>query len=340
MKVDSVMPAVRLDEAPAAAARKESSGFDGLWNDETAHDPFLPLVLAAEATTRVELGTSIAVAFARSPMTLAMTANDLQHASGGRFILGLGSQIKAHVERRFSMPWSRPALRMREYVLALQAIWGSWNEGETLDFRGDFYAHTLMTPFFDPGPNPFGPPKVFIAAVGPRMTAVAGEVADGLLLHSFTTERYLREATLPALTSGLQASGRTRDTFEIAYSAFVVTGVDEDEVAKAARAMRDQIAFYGSTAAYRPVLALHGWDDLHVELNALSKSDRSDRWKAMGGLIDDEILSTFAVVAEPSRVAAMLRDRYGGAVDRISFYTPYWSDRHDWTPILEELHCA
>jgi probable F420-dependent oxidoreductase len=186
-----------LAKATEAAREAEAAGYDGIWSAETSHDPFLPLLLAAQATERVELGTGITVAFARNPMTVATVANDLQVASRGRFLLGLGSQIKAHITKRFSMPWSRPAARMREFILAMRAIWDSWSTGDKLDFRGEFYTHTLMTPFFNPGPNPFGPPKVFLAAVGERMTEVAGEVCDGLLAHGFTTERYLREVTLP-----------------------------------------------------------------------------------------------------------------------------------------------
>src|SRR5688572_1436426 len=182
-----------LSGAGELAKQQEDLGYDGLWAAETSHDPFVSLTLAAEATERVELGTAIVVAFGRNPMDLAITANGLQLLSQGRFILGLGSQIKPHIEKRFSMPWSKPAARMREFILAMRAIWDSWHHGTKLDFRGDFYTHTLMTPFFDPGPNPYGPPRVFLAAVGERMTEVAGEVADGLLAHGFTTERYLKE---------------------------------------------------------------------------------------------------------------------------------------------------
>src|SRR5271166_1513727 len=204
-------PAAVVDRAREA----EAAGYDGLWSAETSHDPFLPLVLAAEHTERIQVGTGIAVAFARNPMTLATTANDLHTMARGRFMLGLGSKIKPHIEKRFSMPWSHPAPRMRELILAVRAIWASWAEGTRLAFRGEFYRHTLMTPMFDPGPNPYGNPPVFLAAVGTRMTEVAGEVADGLLAHAFTTERYLREVSLPALERGLAASGRTRSAVEV-----------------------------------------------------------------------------------------------------------------------------
>ncbi len=224
MKVDGKLGAGAAAAVIDEARRHEKAGYDGLWSSESAHDPFLPLVLAAEHTERIELGTAIAVAFARSPMQLAYTAHDLQAYSGGRFLLGLGSQIKPHIERRFSMPWSHPAPRMREFIMAMRAIWSAWNDGTKLSFRGDFYQHTLMTPFFSPPPAPGGAPKVFLAAVGEAMTAVAGEVADGLLVHAFSTERYLREVTLPALSRGLAASGRSRADVEVSLLAMIATG--------------------------------------------------------------------------------------------------------------------
>ncbi|MFN8050577.1 MAG: LLM class F420-dependent oxidoreductase [Acidimicrobiales bacterium] len=326
-----------LETFGAQAAELQAAGYNGIWTAETNHDPFFPLLLAAGTTTEVDLGTSIAVAFARSPMTLAATANDLQAYTGGRFILGLGSQIKPHIERRFSMPWSHPAARMREFVLAMRAIWACWNEGTKLDFRGDFYTHTLMTPFFDPGPNPHGAPRVFLAAVGERMTEVAGEVCDGLICHAFTTERYLREVTIPALERGLAASGRTLADIEISGPAFVVTGADEESFEKSKAGTRQQIAFYGSTPAYRGVLELHGWGDLQPELNRMSKEGK---WKEMGDLIDDEILDTFAVIAEPAGIAPAFTARFGDVVDRLSFYAPYKSDPETWLPVLAALQQA
>ena len=291
-------------------------------------------MVAAEHTERVELGTGIAVAFARNPMTLAQTSWDLQAYSQGRFILGLGSQIKPHITKRFSMEWSHPAPRMREFVLAMRAIWAAWNDGTKLDFRGDFYTHTLMTPFFDPGPNPHGDAKVFLAAVGELMTEVAGEVCDGIIAHGFTTERYLREVTVPALERGLAKGGRSLADFEISMPTFVVTGSNEEEMAASADGTRRQIAFYGSTPAYRPVLELHGWGELQTELNALSKQGK---WKEMGELIDDDILSTFAVVAEPSGIAPGIAERFGDVMTRVSFYAPYQSDPDTWLPVLDEL---
>src|SRR4051794_2913824 len=272
MKVDTGLPMSTNPRKIAAAAKEaEAQGWDGLLTAETAHDPFFPLLIAAEHTERIELATGIAVAFARNPMTTAQVAYDLQSLSQGRFVLGLGSQIKAHIEKRFSMPWSHPAARMREFVLAMRAIWACWNDGEKLDFRGDFYTHTLMTPFFNPGPSPYGVPKVFLAAVGERMTEVAGEACDGIIIHGFTTERYVREVTLPAIERGLARAGRARSSFEISGPLFIVTGTDEQSFEAAAQATRRQIAFYGSTPAYRGVLELHGWGDLQPELNALSK---------------------------------------------------------------------
>ena len=319
MKIDGGIRST-LDHAAGDAKKAESAGYDAVWAAETSRDPFLPLLLAAEHTERIGLGTAIAVAFARSPMTLANTAWDLNGYSKGRFHLGLGSQIKPHIEKRFSMPWSHPAPRMREFICAMRAIWDCWQNGTKLDFRGDFYTHTLMTPFFNPGPSEYGPPKVFLAAVGEGMTRVAGEVADGMLVHGFTTELYLRERTLPAVLEGLKASGRTRSDFQLSYPAFVVTGENEEQMAAAATGTRRQIAFYGSTPAYRGVLELHGWGDLQPELNTLSKRGE---WEEMGRLIDDDVLNAFAVVGAPDEVPGLLQKRFGDVVDRLSFYTPY-----------------
>src|SRR5580658_2926928 len=226
------------DGIAAQARQAEEDGYSGVWAPETGHDPFLPLLLAAEHTEALQVGTGIAVAFARNPMNLAILANDLQQFSKGRFMLGLGSQIKAHIEKRFSMPWSHPAPRMREFILAMRAIWDSWHNGTKLEFRGEFYTHTLMTPFFNPGPNPYGPPRVFLAAVGGLMTEVAGEVADGLLAHGFTTDRYMRAVSVPALERGLARSGRTRQDFEISYPAMIVTGTTDAEIEAATDAVK------------------------------------------------------------------------------------------------------
>src|SRR5262245_43213027 len=246
MKIDAGLPN-RLDAVADHAAELEATGFSGAFSSETSHDPFLPLLLAAERTETLELGTSIAVAFARSPMTLANTAWDLQAFSQGRFILGLGSQIKPHITKRFSMPWSHPAARMRELILAVRAIWDTWLNSTPLQFRGEFYQHTLMTPFFAPDRSDldgFGVPKIFLAGVGELRTEVAGEVCDGFICHGFTTERYLRDVTLPALERGRAKAGKTMETFEIVGPSFVVTGNDDEQLAAAASGTRQQIAFY------------------------------------------------------------------------------------------------
>jgi probable F420-dependent oxidoreductase len=308
-----------------------------VWTAETSHDPFLPLVLAAEHTEQVELGTSIAVAFARTPMVLANIGWDLQTFSEGRFVLGLGSQIKPHIEKRFSMPWSKPAARMREMVLAMRAIWDCWQNGTKLEFRGEFYRHTLMTPFFTPNARdlePFGPPKVFLAGVGGLMTEVAGEVCDGFICHAFTTERYLREVTLPALERGRAKAGKTMAGFEIVGPSFLVSGANEEEIEAAKAGTRQQIAFYGSTPAYRGVLDLHGWGGIQDELNTLSKQGK---WVEMGTIIDDEVLNTFAVVGEPASIAPELHRRFGDVIQRVSFYRPYESDGDIWRTVVEAI---
>ena len=336
MKVDGGIGS-NLALAGAQARELEEAGYSGAWTAETAHDPFFPLLMGAEHTTTLELGTSIAVAFARNPMTMANIGWDLQAYSKGRFILGLGSQIKPHITKRFSMEWSKPAARMREMILAMRAIWDTWQNGTPLAFRGDFYTHTLMTPFFTPDPKElegFGPPRVYLAGVGELMTEVAGEVCDGFLCHGFTTERYLREVTIPALERGRAKAGKTMEGFDIVGPSFVVTGSNEQEMAAAATGTRQQIAFYGSTPAYRGVLELHGWGGLQDELNVLSKQGK---WVEMGNLIDDDILNTFAVVGEPETVAPELHRRYGDVIGRISFYAPYKSDPARWLPVIDAL---
>jgi probable F420-dependent oxidoreductase len=336
MKVDGGIT-TDMSKVPQSAKEVEAAGYSGAWTAETAHDPFLPLVLAAEHTETIELGTSIAVAFARNPMLLANLGWDLQAYSKGRFILGLGSQIKPHIEKRFSMEWSHPARRMREMVLAIRAIWDTWENGTKLDFRGEFYKHTLMTPFFTPERAElagFGTPKIYLAGVGELMTEVCGEVCDGFLCHGFTTEKYLREVTIPALARGRARAGKTMEGFDIVGPSFVVTGNNEDEMKAAAAGTRQQISFYGSTPAYRGVLEAHGWGGLQDDLNTLSKQGK---WAEMGGLIDDEILNTFAVVGEPESIAPELHRRYGDVISRISFYAPYKSDPARWKPVIEAI---
>ncbi|MBU6281144.1 TIGR03617 family F420-dependent LLM class oxidoreductase [bacterium] len=315
MKVDGILP-LDLEGVAARATELERTGFDAGLAAEVSNDPFLPLALAAEHTERLRLMTSVAVAFARSPMTVAQLGFDLNGYSRGRFILGLGSQVRAHVVRRFGMPWSKPAARMREFVLAMRAIWDAWTFDAKLDFRGEFYSHTLMTPMFRPGNVSFGPPKVMIAGVNPRMTEVAGEVADGFVAHGFTTARYLREVTLPAIERGLARGGRRRRDFEVCCPVFVVTGRDDAEVEASRSMAKSQLAFYGSTPSYRPVLELHGWNDLADELHRLS---REGRWAEMGDRVSDDVLEAFAVVAAPGHLADALRARCDGLVDRLAF---------------------
>ncbi|MCP5060408.1 MAG: LLM class F420-dependent oxidoreductase [bacterium] len=336
MKVDAGLMLTDLATVPDAARALEAQGFDGLITAEMAHDPFFPLLLAAEHTQRIELMSSIAVAFARNPMIVAGISNDLQALSKGRFILGLGSQIKPHITKRFSQPWSHPAARMREFILAMRAIWDCWYEGEKLAFRGDYYTHTLMTPMFTPTNNPDGAPRVVLAAVGPKMTEVAGEVADGMLVHGFSTPKYFEEVTLPAIERGLAAAGRKREDFEVCYPVFVVSGANEKEWEASRTAVTRQIAFYGSTPAYRGVLEAHGWGELQGELNALSKQGE---WEQMGTLISDEILEQFAVVAEPHRVAGELKKRFGGRIDRL-FCNFEFAKKEDRQAAIEELRAC
>lgn len=334
MLIDAAAPVTATSvQIEAAAAAAEADGYDGFGVPETRHDVFASLALAARSTTRITLQSAIAVAFARNPMTVAMAGNDIQQISGGRFQLGLGSQVKPHIERRFGMPWSHPASRMEEFIGAVRAIWASWATGERLAFRGEFYRHTLMTEFFNPGQNPDGSPPIMLAAVGELMTGVAGRAADGMLCHSFTTESYLRGRTIPALVA---ARGRL-DGFTLCLPAFVVLGNDERARAEAESGVRAQIAFYGSTPAYRPVLDLHGWGDLHERLNELS---RQHAWAEMGALITDDVLDAFAVAGNPSQVAAELTARFGGVITRISLYAPYQANRDDLNAVASALRTS
>lgn len=322
-----------LPEVEAAAAAAEVAGYDGFNVPETKHDAFVSLALAARATDRIGLTSSIAVALARNPMNMAVLANDIQLISGGRFRLGLGSQVRPHIERRFAMPWSHPAARMEEFIAAIRAIWQSWATGERLSFRGTFYQHTLMTDFFNPGPNPDGNPPVLLAAVGEQMTKVAGRAADGLLCHSFTTEAYLRERTIPAL----RAARGSLDGFELSLPVFVVIDGGDGSKAAAERGVREQIAFYGSTPAYRPVLDLHGWGELHERLNLLS---RRQEWAAMGSLITDDVLNEFAVAGDPQQVAVAIQRRFGDMISRVSLYAPYRADPSAVAAVRASLRAA
>jgi probable F420-dependent oxidoreductase len=334
LRVDGPLVTPALREVAAAARALEAAGYDGAFTFEGPHDPFLPLVLAADATERLELTTAVAIAFARSPMTIASQAWDLQRLSAGRFHLGLGSQIKPHIERSFSMPWSAPAARMRELVLAIRAIWTSWQDGTPLRYDGEHYTHTLMTPFFDPGPLEVAPPRVWLGGVGPLMTQVAGEVADGFMVHPFCTERSLLEVTLPALARGRGRGGAIATPIQVSLPVMVATGPDDASLAAATDAVRAQIAFYGSTPAYRVVLDVHGWGDLQPVLRDLT---RTGDWAAMAEVVHDDLLHAVAVVAPPDEVAAEIDRRYGTVLDRVALNAPYAADPSIWQQIAADL---
>ncbi|HEU5152904.1 MAG TPA: TIGR03617 family F420-dependent LLM class oxidoreductase [Iamia sp.] len=314
----------------AEAKALEEAGYDGLLLGEAAMDPLVPLAIATQHTTTVDLVSAVAIALPRSPTHVAYAANDLQAFSGGRLVLGLGSQIRAHVERRFGATWTKPVAQMREFILAIRALYAAWEAGTGVDFRGDHYEITLMTPYFSPAVAPSGPPPIWLAGVGERMCTTAGEVADGLFVHPFTTPRYLQENLLGWAEAGRARAGDRRPSFGVALPVLVGTGADDD-VEAAIAAVRKQIAFYGSTPAYRPVLELHGWGDLQPELNQLSKAGR---WDEMTGLIDDEVLHTFAITGTPKEVGAGVVERYGQLVTRASIYTP---NHHVPAELMAEL---
>ena len=307
MQLFTTVPIGKLARSGDVFAELEAAGYDGAFTFETAHDPFLPLTLGATRTTSLRLGTAIAIAFARTPMTVANTARDIQELSGGRFTLGLGSQIRPHITKRYSMPWSKPAARMREFVLALRAIWDAWDGVAPLDFRGEFYTHTLMTPAFDPGPFTAGQPRIHVAGVGPHMVRVAGEVADGLITHPFATRQSLEELIVPAL-------GPKRDGFELVVVCFIATGNGAD-LDDAVASARGQLSFYGSTPAYAPVLELLGHGDLHRKLNALSKEGR---WADMAELIPDDVVESIAIVGRREEIAGLVLERTRGIADAVS----------------------
>ena len=300
-------------EAQTISKNLEDLGYDGAYTFEGPHEPFLPLAAAALATKKLELLTSIAVAFSRNPMTLANLGYDLQLMSKGRFTLGLGSQIKPHIEKRYSMPWSSPAKRMREMVNAIKAIWGSWHEGKDLDFRGDFYQHTLMTPIFNPGKNPYGLPKIYVAGVGPLMTQAAAESGDGFIVHPFHTVNFLEKITLPSIKRGLESTQAKE--FDISVGIMVATGMTDEAITKARDACKAQIGFYGSTPAYKVVLEQHGWEGIQLELNSLTKKGL---WNDIPSLISDEMLESIAVCGKPDEVSNIIQDRYGKIAKRIS----------------------
>ncbi|MEM9254044.1 MAG: TIGR03617 family F420-dependent LLM class oxidoreductase [Pseudomonadota bacterium] len=314
MKFDSALM-VEPARIGAMAAALEEMGFEGAYTFEGQSDPFIAVAAAVPGTRRMQLMTSIAVAFARNPMNLAYLGNDLQHLSGGRFVLGLGAQVKAHIERRFSMPWSKPAARMREMVQAIKAIWESWETGAPLNFEGEFYSHTLMSPIFTPQISAHGVPPIYIAAVGPVMTQVAAEVGEGYFLHPFNTARSTDELSLMAVGKGLKKVGKARDRFCVAAQVITATGTTEEGLAQAVAAARHQIAFYASTPAYLPVLACHGWEELHTDAR---RCTRAGKWDELNSLVDDTVLHTVAVVGSPDEVAEQIVRRYRGKVERVA----------------------
>lgn len=338
MKIDTGLAVDDLRDAPAIARAAEAIGFDGLWSSETQHDPFLPLALAAEHTERIELGTAIAVAFARNPMSTAYIAWDLARLSQGRLILGLGTQVKAHIQRRFSMPWDSPAPRLREFIQALRAIWDAWQAGTRLNFRGSFYKHTLMSPFFDPGPIDHPDIPVYIAGINERLCRLAGELCEGFHVHPLHSVKYLEEFVLPNIQQGLEKSGRTRQDIQLVAPVFVITGRDQAEMAGARENVRAQISFYASTPSYKPVFACHGWEDVAEQLSRLAARGR---WMEMPAHVTDEMLKVFAVEGAWDDLPARIIDRYDSLLDRVMYY--YLGERREfeperWHPVVAAFH--
>ncbi|TFH35414.1 MAG: TIGR03617 family F420-dependent LLM class oxidoreductase [Anaerolineales bacterium] len=315
MKIDTSLPPLDLEQVPDFTRAAEAIGFDAIWTTETQHNPFLPLTLIAEHSDKIALGTAVAIAFARSPATVAYTAWNLAKLSRGRFILGLGTQVKAHIERRFSMPWPEsPVARLRDFVGALRALWGAWQTGGNLNYRGEHYKLTLMTPFFNPGPIDHPDIPIYLAGVNTGLCRLAGEIAQGFHVHPLHSVDYLEQVIRPALTEGAGRTGRSLDDIECTASAFIVTDLNEEIMA------RGQIAFYASTPSYRAVFKLHGWDKLAEELSQMA---RRGEWIEMAGKINDDVLETFAVVAGPEDLGSALVARYDGLVQRVIPYSPY-----------------
>ncbi len=327
MKIDAFLLTNNLKDIPAIVAAAETTGFDGLWAAETAHDPFLPLVLAAEHSRQITLGTGIAVAFPRSPATLAYTAWDLARYSRGRFILGLGTQVKAHNERRFGVPWGKPVPRLREVILAIRAFWDCWQNGTKLNFRGEYFKLTLMTPFFNPGPHAYPDIPIFIAAVNKQMCRLAGELCQGLYVHPLHTARYIEEAILPNVQPGLEKEGRRREDIQFCSSIFVIPTDDPQQAKKYKAEVRRQIAFYASTPSYRAVMELHDWGDAAAQLGRLASRKR---WDEMTTLISDEMLDAFAVEGTWQELPGKIQAKYkGNLLDRVSYYLPYTPGERD-----------
>lgn len=341
MQIDGPFYA-QLAGAAAEAQRLAEIGYDGVYTLEGSGDPFLPLVLAAEHAPQLTLSTGIAVAFPRNPSHIAYQAWDLQRYTGGKFMLGIGSQVRAHIEKRFGVDFDRPASRMREYILAVKAFFNCWQSGEKLDFRGEYYQHTLMTPMFNPGPLEWGPPPILLGAMGPRMTEVAAEVADGLIVHPFHTLPFLEDLQIPALRRGWLRAGRAAGgsgtdspaDFITQVAGICVTGATEEQYTAARTTVCGLLAFYGSTPAYLPPMAAIGYEALQPELNTLSKQGR---WEDMTALIDEDFLQAFAVCGEPHTIARALLDKYAGLATRLSIYAPYELPAKLWCDIISEL---
>ena len=324
MKLDAALPPAPLAEVPKIARAAEAVGFAALWTTETHHDPFLPHALIAEHTTRISSGTGIAVSFSRSPTTIAYTAWDLAAQSQGRFILGLGTQVKAHIERRFGMEWPASVTgKLREQIQVIRALWETWQTDAPLNFRGEYYKITLMSPFFNPGPNDYPEIPIYIAGVNPGLAKLAGELCDGFHIHPFHTAGYLREVLVPAVVAGAAKTGRERADLSLAASVFAATSDEERE------ACRQSISFYASTPSYRAVLEHHGWLEVGEKLSALAARGQ---WQEMPGLITDDILAEFCTqAATPAEMAAALQQRYGPLADRLAIYIPYFpEDKDEW----------
>ncbi len=338
MKLDAALgtEGKYLKEVDRSARAAENVGFAGLWTSETKHDAFLPLAIAANGTREIELGTSVAIAFSRSPMETAQTAWDLQELSEGRFVLGLGTQVKAHITRRFSMPWDRPAARLREYILALRAIWESFQTEEPLQFEGEFYRHTLMTPFFDPGPIDHPEIPVYIAGVNTRLARLAGEICDGFHVHPFHSPEYVRQAVKPPIAEGAEAVGRNPEEVTLATSAFVIAAENGEKATEQRESIRSQISFYASTPTYRTVLEAHGWEEVGEKLGTMA---REKKWREMPALITDEMVAAFAVEAAPDEIGPALRERYEGLIDRVALYLPFVPGEREefWRTVVESI---
>jgi len=318
MKFDASLLVHKLEQMPALAQFADDAGFDGIWTFETAHEPFLPLVLAAEHSSRVSLGTSIAVAFPRSPTILAQIAWDLARFSKGRFILGLGTQVKGHNERRFGVKWEKPVEKIREVILAIRAVWDCWQNRTRLNFQGAFFKLTLMTPFFSPEPHEYSRIPIFVAGVNRRMCQLAGELCEGFHAHPLHSVRYLRERVLPSIEVGLTQSGRERKSIELSSSIFVVP-TDDPKAAAYEAEIREQVSFYASTPPYRPVFDLEGWGEIADRLKGLAARGE---WNAMPGLITDEMLERFAVRGTWAELPDRVLKKYDGLLDRVSYYFP------------------